>query len=88
MPKGRLEVISTDVLGFERVPISLRMVGKDLALRLENSAPDTVLAVDMAGDCRLRQPPGIFRTGWVSPRTWRNIPTNDRVALQSQSADR
>ncbi len=45
--KGVLQVISVGELGFERVPISLRSVGRALAGRLSDTPEGTVLAVDM-----------------------------------------
>lgn len=64
MPGGTMEAMSTETLGFERVPISLRRVGQELAARLANSPENTVLAVDMGWGLKTASATANFE-GWM-----------------------
>jgi two-component SAPR family response regulator len=62
--KGVLQVIAADELGFERVPISLRSVGRALASRLSDTPEGTVLAVDMGWGLQTASATANFE-GWT-----------------------
>ncbi|MEY4696381.1 MAG: hypothetical protein RIT14_809 [Pseudomonadota bacterium] len=62
--KDALQVIPADELGFERVPISLRAVGRALAGRLADTPPGTALAVDMGWGLQTASATANFE-GWT-----------------------
>jgi hypothetical protein len=62
--KGVPQVIAAEELGFERVPISLRSVGRALASRLGDTPAGTVLAVDMGWGLQTASATANFE-GWT-----------------------
>lgn len=62
--KDAFQVIAAADLGFERVPISLRAVGRGMADRLAGSAEGTVLAVDMGWGLQTASATANFE-GWT-----------------------
>jgi two-component SAPR family response regulator len=62
--KGMLQVIAAEELGFERVPISLRSVGRALAGRLSDTPEGAVLAVDMGWGLQTASATANFE-GWM-----------------------
>lgn len=62
--KGAFEVIPAAEMGFERVPISLRAVGRAMADRLSGAPQGTVLAVDMGWGLQTASATANFE-GWT-----------------------
>lgn len=62
--KDAFQVIAAEALGFDRVPISLRAVGRALADRLAETPPSTVLAVDMGWGLQTASATANFE-GWT-----------------------
>lgn len=62
--KGAFEVINAEDMGFARVPISLRAVGRALADRLAGMPEGTVLAVDMGWGLQTASATANFE-GWT-----------------------
>jgi two-component SAPR family response regulator len=73
-----LKVIAAETLGFDRVPISLRAVGKALADRLADTPADTVLAVDMGWGLQTASATANFE-GWMGVASALAVATQRRV---------
>lgn len=80
--KDALQVIIAGQLGFERVPVSLRAVGRALAERLAATPTATVLAVDMGWGLQTASATANFE-GWtgVSAGAGRTDRPDRRLAL-------
>lgn len=62
--KGAFQVIPAEEIGFDRVPISLKTVGRALADRLADAPADTTLAVDMGWGLQTASATANFE-GWM-----------------------